>query len=572
MQAVILAAGKSRRFYPLAEGTHKSMIKLLGKPIIEYTINGLVSSGIKEIIIVENNKGFISSYFGDGKRLNADIKYAVQEEPSGGGDGLLCAAPFVKDDFIFLNGSHADAENFIQKLINAKGDNKGVVLAREKEGTTNSGVLKVEKNKLIDLVEKPNKGEEPSKLCVIGIYLFSKTFLEELKNTPREHYSLEKAISSFAKKNPVWVVKTDIESVTLKYPWDLLGFKDFILKSVKTKVSKLADIAKSAQISREVIVEDGATIMEGAKIKGPCYIGKNAYIGTNSILRSGVDVGEKCVIGANMEFKNSIIMAGSKTHSGFIGDSIISQNCRVAAQFCTANVRLDRETVKVLIDDKKVDTGLRSLGMITGKNVHIGVKSSTMPGILIGHNVVVGPSTTVVRNIEENTTYYSKFQEIVATKKKKVVLFDIDYTLFDTKNFKDSNLKDHSLYNEVIGVLEKVSKVADLGIFSEGEVAFQKNKLVKTDIKKYFDKKHTHIVEKKDLSLEKILRKYEKDFLILVDDKLGVLHSAKNMMPSVFTVWVKRGMYAQLQKPIENFSPNETLDNLGELASIVSKV
>jgi len=62
-----------------------------------------------------------------------------------------------------------------------------------------------------------------------------------------------------------------------------------------------------------------------------------------------------------MEVKNTLIMEDSKTHSGFIGDSVIGRNCRIGAGFNTANVRLDRATVKVVIKEQKTDTGLKSL-------------------------------------------------------------------------------------------------------------------------------------------------------------------------------------------------------------------
>jgi len=39
-QAVILAAGESTRFWPLNE-KHKSLTRILGKPIIWYTLNNL---------------------------------------------------------------------------------------------------------------------------------------------------------------------------------------------------------------------------------------------------------------------------------------------------------------------------------------------------------------------------------------------------------------------------------------------------------------------------------------------------------------------------------------------------
>jgi acetyltransferase-like isoleucine patch superfamily enzyme len=35
-----------------------------------------------------------------------------------------------------------------------------------------------------------------------------------------------------------------------------------------------------------------------------------------------------------------------------------------------------------------------------------------MPGVLIGSNCLVGPSSVVFENIEDNATFYTKFQGI----------------------------------------------------------------------------------------------------------------------------------------------------------------
>lgn len=153
---------------------------------------------------------------------------------------------------------------------------------------------------------------------------------------------------------------------------------------------------------------------------------------------------------------------------------------------------------------------------------------------------------------------------------KKIVLFDIDYTLFDTDTFKQSNLQNHSLYDETHEVLNQLSKIAKLGIFSEGELEFQKNKLTKTKIKRYFKPKYTHIVEEKDANLQKILLKYKDNQLFLVDDKLMVLYRAKTLRPSIFTIWIKRGVYAKSQRPINNFTPDAIIENLKQAVSIIS--
>ena len=417
MQTVILAAGQSSRFYPYNYFSHKSLIRILGKPIIFYTIESIRKAGIKNIILVVSKNSEIQKILGSGKNHGVKIQYFIQEDPTGGGNGLLLAEKLINGDFFLLNVSHVDFFDYNEQMLNKKKKNdKAVFLAKREKDLQKYGVLKVEKDRVLDLIEKPKKGEEPSNLRLIGIYLFTKDFLKTLRQVQDEHYRLESAISTFVKNEQVRFIETENYVPSLKYSWDLLGIKNYLFRSIKKSVGKNVKIAKSSEIFGNVIIQDGAEIMEGSKIKGPCFIGKNTIIGNNVVLRNGVDVEENCVIGANIEIKNSLVMQNSKTHSGFIGDSIIGENVRVGANFDTANVRLDRQSVKTKVNGEEIDTGLKNFGVVVGRNVKIGIKSSTMPGVMIGQNSVVGPSTVVLQNVPENTKYYTKFKEVVIKK------------------------------------------------------------------------------------------------------------------------------------------------------------
>ncbi len=417
MQAVILAAGQSSRFYPYNYFSHKSLVKILGKPIIVHTIESIEKSGIKEIILIVSENSEIEKVLGSGKNLGVNIQYIVQKDPTGGGNGLLLAERLIKGDFFLLNVSHVDFWEFKELILAKKNKNdSAVLLARREEHLQKYGVLKVNKDRVTDLVEKPEKGKEPSNLRLVGIYLFSKDFLKTLLQTQDVHYRLEKAISSFSKIHQVKFAETKNEVPSLKYSWDLLGIKNYLLKNIKKSIGKNVKIAKSAEIIGNVIIQDSAEVMEGAKIKGPCFVGKNSVVGNNVVLRNNVDIEENCIVGANIEIKNSLVMQNSKTHSGFIGDSVIGENVRIGANFDTANVRLDRETVKTEIAEKKIDTGLKKLGTIIGPNAKIGIKSSTMPGIIIGGGSTIGPSTVVLENVPENSKYYTRFKETIIKK------------------------------------------------------------------------------------------------------------------------------------------------------------
>jgi len=152
---------------------------------------------------------------------------------------------------------------------------------------------------------------------------------------------------------------------------------------------------------------------------------------------------------------------------------------------------------------------------------------------------------------------------------KPVVLLDIDDTLFNTALFKQSGLSEHKVYSEVMQTLDNLNNFATLGIFSKGETQFQKDKLEKTGLAKFFKEKNVHIFEDKNVNLIQAVTKYKDSKIFLVDDILEVLYSAKKNINQIFTIRVKRGRYAESQKEILGFTPDAQVENLAEVVRIV---
>ena len=80
MQAVLLAAGESSRFWPLCEGYHKSLFRLMGKPLIQWTLEALERAGVKEAIIVQAPTRAVERALKD-VELKLKVRYVVQERP-----------------------------------------------------------------------------------------------------------------------------------------------------------------------------------------------------------------------------------------------------------------------------------------------------------------------------------------------------------------------------------------------------------------------------------------------------------------------------------------------------------
>ncbi len=154
---------------------------------------------------------------------------------------------------------------------------------------------------------------------------------------------------------------------------------------------------------------------------------------------------------------------------------------------------------------------------------------------------------------------------------KKIVLFDIDYTLFDTAQFKSSGLKIYKLYEEVEEALKTLSQSAEIGIFSQGGDVLQREKLKQTLIQAHFRQENIHIFSLKDENLGSVLSKYKNRDIFLVDDKLEVLKLGKDLNDSVYTIWLKRGPFAERQENIVGFTPDAIISNLSEAVAFVNK-
>lgn len=155
-------------------------------------------------------------------------------------------------------------------------------------------------------------------------------------------------------------------------------------------------------------------------------------------------------------------------------------------------------------------------------------------------------------------------------KQNKIVLIDIDDTMFNTALLKETDLTKFEMYEEVHDALEELSQVASLGIFSQGEVAFQMKKLQETNIHNYFIEEHMHIVEDKLETMTELLNTYtDKGKIYIIEDRLDVLQLAKNCDPNIFTIWMKRGRYAKKQRNPVRYIPDATINNLHQSVAII---
>jgi UDP-N-acetylglucosamine diphosphorylase / glucose-1-phosphate thymidylyltransferase / UDP-N-acetylgalactosamine diphosphorylase / glucosamine-1-phosphate N-acetyltransferase / galactosamine-1-phosphate N-acetyltransferase len=407
MKAVLLAAGAGERLMPITATRPKHLIKLGGKPILQFCLEAAKKAGITEAIIVTHYMGeSIRSYFGDGEKFGLKIIYVEQKEILGTGNAAEVAEPYVDDDFVLIYGDLLFGQNAVKDVLERfkRGKTAAAMAVVPVDRPENYGIIEQDsEGKVKRLIEKPLPGKVSSNLANAGIYAFSKDVFDKIKQTKasiRGEWELTDSINMIAEEGKMVLIAqlSKDDWFDVGRPWDLLDANGWALKRMDHKV--LGSIEQGAHLIGPVTVSESARVRSGAYIEGPVFIDEEADVGPNCYIRPGTSLGKKTRVGNGCEIKNSILMDGTHAgHLSYVGDSILGENCNLGAGTIMANLRFDGGRIKMIVKDSIVDTGRRKLGAVLGDNVKTGVKSLFMPGVKVGANSWIGANFMVDRDL-----------------------------------------------------------------------------------------------------------------------------------------------------------------------------
>jgi UTP--glucose-1-phosphate uridylyltransferase len=219
-QAVIIAAGRGTRFLPLTRSLPKEMLPLVDRPLIQYAVEEALASGIEQIILVTaQGKPALEDYFdrapdlelfleqkGEHERLHqmrelarlVDVCYVRQKEQLGLGHAIYTARGLTGNDpfaVILPDDIIASQKPSLGRMMEIYEKYEAGVVAVEKVGdedTRKYGIIEPEPvsarvYRVLGLVEKPEPAEAPSRLGIVGRYIFTPQIYAALAVTPPGH-------------------------------------------------------------------------------------------------------------------------------------------------------------------------------------------------------------------------------------------------------------------------------------------------------------------------------------------------------------------------------------------------
>ena len=344
MKGIILHGGHGTRLRPLTHTGPKQLLKIANKPMSQYVLEDLRDAGIKDIAIIIGDvyPEKVKEFYGNGEKFGVNLTYVYQDNPKGIAHAISLCYDFIgTDKFVVYLGDNilrTGLLSYVKKFQSSSNDAQ--ILLAEVENPSQFGVAKIQKNKILKIIEKPKN--PPSNLAVIGVYFLTPKIFEiikQLKPSWRGELEITEALQLLMDND----LQIDHDYVTGWWkdtgtPKDILHANKLILESMIQKNN-----------NDGILIGKNCTIDSNSKINGPVIIDENCVIGSSSIIGPNVSIGKNSHLD-NCTIKNSIVMDNCIINASIkIVDSIIANGTEIKKNESEESVYLLGERSNIIL-------------------------------------------------------------------------------------------------------------------------------------------------------------------------------------------------------------------------------
>jgi NDP-sugar pyrophosphorylase family protein len=357
IRVIIPVGGKATRLLPLTAETSKACLRLLNRPLVEFSLLSLARQGMRNFVF--GVKGYTNyrdlfDYFESGIGFSArynikpriHIKYQPNVPDLGSADSARINMEYydLNNPVFAVQGDNIFDIN-VKSLINFHKEKCSclTIVLREVDNVEGLGIADIDKDgRILRFVEKPEPKDAPSNLANTGLYVLSPEVRKIFRESDVQQIIKEKNRLDFGYDFIPYIIESGrpVYGYTLKGSWFDVGTPKSYLDAMKQLLgggfSTLHDFGgrlspeslvwvqgdsndsekrrqeiiqkikqKKIEIEGAVLIGRHCQIEDGARIVNSCIdnftrIGKNAVVANSAVM-------DRAIIGDNAEVYDSII-------------------------------------------------------------------------------------------------------------------------------------------------------------------------------------------------------------------------------------------------------------------------
>jgi glucose-1-phosphate thymidylyltransferase len=291
--------------------------------MVAHVIDALQGAGVDHITLIVGYLGDALVSWAKTAYPSMRIDFAVQEKPDGLASAVLLAEKYATSGptMVVLGDTL-----FAADLTVLKGEKRNLIVTSPVEDPSRFGVVVMEKNRVVRLVEKPS--EPVSNLAIVGVYYFADG--EKLMHSCRE--LREKSIRTRGEYQ-----LTDAMQLMLQNgePFGILDIDGWF------DCGKPESLIQS---NRELLARNGSSgnpVLENSRVISPCFFGEGSKI---------VD----SVVGPYFSCGCNVLVSNSRISDSIAGDSSVFSGTVLSCSVTGERVAVSGISGKVFLGDDSV--------------------------------------------------------------------------------------------------------------------------------------------------------------------------------------------------------------------------
>lgn len=328
MKVIIPLAGKGTRLRPHTHVTPKPMLRIAGKPVMDYVMDDVKAlGGVEQVVYITGHlKAAVEAHAREDIGLPAVfVEQAVQDGTAG---AVALARPYVDGPVLII---FVDTIFDADLTVIARTDADGIVWTKEVEDYQRFGVVVTDADgHMTRIVEKPST--PISKRANIGLYY--------IRNWRLLYEAIDHVLARPANNGEYYL--TD-------------AFQYMIDRGAKIRVEDVAGWYDAGQV--ETLLDTNRTMLEKGRARRPAALGEGATVVEPVYLEDGVTV-ERSTVGPNVSVSAGTVIRDSAVRDTIVGANAQVTGCRLHGSLVGDRARLSGLAGVVNVgDDSTVAAG-----------------------------------------------------------------------------------------------------------------------------------------------------------------------------------------------------------------------